>query len=66
MRATLRAAKQKVQRVELTVRASNTAAIALYHKVGFVYEGAARKGWYIDGQYDDIWHMGLLFGEDGL
>ena len=48
-------------RVDLTVYASNTAAIALYHKCGFAEEGRMVKGRYLDGQFDDVVQMGLVF-----
>jgi RimJ/RimL family protein N-acetyltransferase len=41
------------QRVELGVFATNTAAAALYRKVGFVEEGTKRKAILIDGVHHD-------------
>ena len=52
-------------RVDLTVYAGNTAAIALYRKCGFVEEGRIVKGRFLDGQFDDVIQMGLVF-EDRL
>ena len=52
-------------RVDLTVYAGNTAAISLYRKCGFVEEGRIVKGRFLDGQFDDVIQMGLVF-EDRL
>ncbi len=43
-----------MQRIELEVFASNTAARALYERLGFVVEGVKRDVRYLDGKYDDI------------
>lgn len=51
---------QGMTRVELTVYASNTGAIALYEKRGFVKEGCLRKRALIDGAYVDTWFMAVL------
>jgi ribosomal protein S18 acetylase RimI-like enzyme len=51
-------------RVDLTVYAGNKAAIALYRKCGFVEEGRIVKGRYLDGQFDDVIQMGLIFEEN--
>jgi RimJ/RimL family protein N-acetyltransferase len=51
-------------RVDLTVYAGNTAAIALYRKCGFVEEGRIVKGRFLDGQFDDVIQMGLVFEEN--
>ena len=59
--ATLEAARGQFDRVELEVYASNTAAIALYEKTGFVHEGRRRRALQRDGVHDDIVMMGLLF-----
>lgn len=59
--ATLNAAREHFDRVELEVYASNTAAIALYQKAGFTHEGRRRKALKRDGVYDDILMMGLVF-----
>jgi ribosomal protein S18 acetylase RimI-like enzyme len=48
-----------VERIELEVFASNTAACALYARLGFVTEGVKRKGRFLDGQFDDIVIMAL-------
>jgi RimJ/RimL family protein N-acetyltransferase len=47
-------------RVELDVRADNARAIALYDRVGFVREGAARDAFFIDGEYYDVINMAIV------
>lgn len=54
------ARSQGLTRVELTVRANNTNAMALYEKFGFSVEGVKKNGARIDGVYEDIICMGLL------
>lgn len=62
MEATLAAAKEKgLTRVELTVRETNTNAIALYKKVGFEIEGILRNAIYVDGVYINHVAMAILF-----
>jgi ribosomal protein S18 acetylase RimI-like enzyme len=57
----IRAARQKgIERIELEVFASNTAAIALYRALGFVTEGTKRRARKLDGEYDDNVVMALL------
>ena len=50
-----------LQRVELTVRENNINAIALYKKVGFEIEGVQREAILVDGTYENLILMGLLF-----
>ena len=60
--ATIDAARARgVERVELEVFASNTRAIRLYERLGFVHEGVRRRARYIDGAYDDNVMMALIF-----
>lgn len=59
--ATLNQARSSFRRVELDVYASNTSAIALYEKVGFVHEGRRLGAIHINGQDQDILMMGQLF-----
>lgn len=49
-----------LERVELEVFASNTPAIRLYEKAGFVVEGTKTKGRKLDGEYDDLVQMALF------
>lgn len=50
-----------LHRVELTVREHNTNAIALYKKVGFVTEGVRLDAVCVDGVYEDIITMAIVF-----
>lgn len=60
--ATLQAARDAgIERVELSVHADNSRAIALYEKVGFVREGLARRSVRIDGRYKDAIHMAIIY-----
>lgn len=52
-----------LSRVELTVRENNRNAIALYKKFGFETEGLKRNALKIDGRYENLVLMGLLFEE---
>jgi ribosomal protein S18 acetylase RimI-like enzyme len=59
---TLAAAReQKLERVELEVYASNLVAVRLYERHGFQLEGRKQKARKLDGEYDDILVMALLF-----
>ncbi len=49
-----------VTRLELTVMRDNAAAIALYHKIGFIDEGTRRHSLIVDGKYVDEFAMALL------
>ena len=51
---------QGAERIELEVFASNTRAIALYEKLGFVREGVKQRARKLDGEYDDVVVMALL------
>jgi ribosomal protein S18 acetylase RimI-like enzyme len=58
---TIKKAKEiGLERVELDVYASNTPAIKLYEKIGFVVEGVKKKARKIDGEYDDIVDMAIF------
>jgi RimJ/RimL family protein N-acetyltransferase len=62
IRQTLAAARSfGLSRIELTVRENNHAAIALYKKVGFETEGLMRQAARVDGAYENVALMGLLF-----
>ena len=55
MRAALQAAQGRgYVRIELTVRANNARAIALYEKFGFTREGICRDAILVDGRYGDL------------
>ena len=65
IRATLDAARGAgIERVSLSVYASNTRAAALYRKIGFAREGTRVRGRKLDGAYDDV-HMMAYFIETG-
>ena len=55
------AKKRGLERVELDVYASNAPAIKLYEKFNFQIEGRKRKARKLDGTYDDIIVMAILF-----
>jgi ribosomal protein S18 acetylase RimI-like enzyme len=48
------------ERIELEVFASNSRAVALYERLGFVREGVKRRARKLDGQYEDNVLMALL------
>jgi RimJ/RimL family protein N-acetyltransferase len=50
-----------MSRVELTVREDNANAIALYKRIGFVAEGVQRNAFKVDGQYQNLIMMAVLF-----
>ena len=52
-------------RIELTVRADNARARALYERTGFAYEGLQRDAFRVDGVYYDICAMALLRTDRG-
>ena len=49
------------ERIELSVYAANARAAALYRKAGFAHEGTRVRGKKLDGEYDDVHIMGLVF-----
>ena len=60
--ATLKSARDRgVERVQLDVFASNVRAIKLYQNLGFVTESRQRRARKLDGEYDDLILMALLF-----
>jgi len=62
IRQTLDAAQAfGLHRVELTVRENNSVAIELYKKVGFAVEGLQRNRILVDGAYENLILMGVLF-----
>jgi ribosomal protein S18 acetylase RimI-like enzyme len=50
-----------LHRVELTVREHNTGAIELYKKEGFEIEGVQRDAVLVDGVYEDVVCMAVVF-----
>lgn len=50
-------------RVDLDVRAANTPAIALYERMGFRHEGRKVAAYNVDGAFDDLLVMGLVWPE---
>jgi len=50
-----------MERVELSVFASNLTAIHLYEKFKFEFEGRKRRARKLNGSYDDIIVMALIF-----
>ena len=52
-----------LNRIGLTVLATNLRAVALYRKLGFIEEGTLRQAQFRDGAYRDVMVMGMLRGE---
>lgn len=52
-----------ITRIELTVRADNTRAIALYESLGFVAEGRLRRHMLVDGLFHESLGMSLIAAE---
>jgi ribosomal protein S18 acetylase RimI-like enzyme len=62
MRATIERARMiGLTRIELSVREDNHSAAALYKKFGFEVEGKQRKAILLDGEYQNLISMALLF-----
>ena len=53
-----------LERVELDVYPSNTSAMHLYEKFGFLVEGRKRRARKLDGNYNDLIVMAILFDEE--
>lgn len=65
LRTTLEAASARgITRVELVVRTDNAAAIALYEKYGFEFEGRLRDYMIVDGRAYDALQMARLAGHE--
>ena len=54
-----------LEKIELSVYASNEPAIALYRRLGFIEEGRKQRGRLVDGLYDDVLLFGLMVGAGG-
>lgn len=52
-----------VRRIQLSTNAKNERAIRCYLACGFVEEGRPRKAVWIEGEYVDLVHMGILRDE---
>lgn len=52
--------RRGLSRIELTVHADNTRAIALYERIGFKREGIMRDAALIDGHYKDVILMAII------
>ena len=55
------AIENKLHRLELTVMTTNTAAIGLYEKSGFIKEGLKTNSLFVNGQYVDEYYMAKLY-----
>jgi len=55
-----------LNRLSLTVLATNERAIRLYERIGFSLEGTLRQAHYSEGAYVDVMAMGLLRAEFAL
>ena len=58
-----KAREMGLTRVELTVRERNTNATALYESLGFRHEGRKRNAVRVDGAYENLLGMALLFDD---
>jgi ribosomal protein S18 acetylase RimI-like enzyme len=60
LEATIEMARNvKLEKIELSVYASNTAAISLYRKLGFKDEGLRKRGRLVEGVYHDVLLLAL-------
>ena len=53
----------KLHKIELNVYEKNIPALKCYQKNGFIIEGTSRDHMIIDGQYENLIHMGILESE---
>lgn len=53
-----------LRKLELTVLEKNHRAIELYQKNGFQIEGISREDTVVNGCYEDVVHMGMLFNRE--
>jgi diamine N-acetyltransferase len=52
-----------IHKVYLYVDVDNAPAVHVYRKIGFVEEGHLRKQFFTNGEYHDLYVMGLFHGE---
>lgn len=55
--------RANLRRLHLEVIASNSAAIRVYEKAGFMHEGRQREHAWVRGHYEDVVRMGILRSE---
>jgi RimJ/RimL family protein N-acetyltransferase len=55
-----------IRKIDLRVRVDNPAAIHLYEKYGFVREGRITRGFYLRGEFIDLYTMGLQIDPPAL
>lgn len=55
--------EMNLHRVSLRVFSFNEKAIGLYEKLGFKHEGVSRQSIFRNGEWHDIFHMGMLYSE---
>ncbi len=53
----------RLNRLSTVYRADNSGTQQLVTNLGFVEEGRTREGWFANGQYNDIVHVGVLRSE---
>ena len=58
--ALAKAIEKGISRIELTVRADNANAKALYERFGFALEGVNRDAFLVDGKFYDTYSMALI------
>ena len=54
------ARRRRLVRIELTVHADNSRAVALYERIGFKTEGVLRDAVRLDGRYKDLILMAIV------
>ena len=54
------ARRRRLVRIELTVHADNSRAVALYERIGFKTEGVLKDAVRLDGRYKDLILMAIV------